>query len=397
MSQKSQVMRVPALEIQQGTRHRLYSFAVDGKRLPEITAVSRIRREDQGSLGGYQRPEVLAHVKAIRRYLETPDALMPNALVVAFDERVTFAAAKRFDGVEGTRVGHLIIPLVADGEERPGWLVDGQQRSAALRDANVKAFPVPVVGFVTGNVAEQRSQFILVNNTKPLPSGLINELLPATEGELPPTLLRRRYPAVLLEQLNLRPESPLNGLIRTPTMISGVIKDTSMLKMLEASIMDGALYRFRDPATGTGDAEAMLELLFDFWDAVATVWPDAFGLAPRKSRLSHGAGIAALGFLLDAIVDRHGDVEDLPDSEDFARGLRLVAPHCCWTSGTWEFGLRWDEVQVVPSHITMLTDFLQAVYRRETASRRRRRGTSVAVRAAAGPPRAASLAKDASH
>jgi DGQHR domain-containing protein len=381
MSQKLQVMKVPALEIQQGTRHRLYSFAVDGKRLPEITTVSRIHRQDQGSLGGYQRPEVLAHVKAIRHYLETPDALMPNALVVAFDERVTFQPAKRFDAEEGARVGHLVIPLVREGEEKPGWLVDGQQRSAALRDADVKTFPVPVVGFITGNVAEQRSQFILVNNTKPLPSGLINELLPATEGGLPPALLRRRYPAVLLEQLNLRPESPLKGYIRTPTMISGVIKDTSMLKMLEASIMDGALYRFRDPATGTGDTEAMLELLFDFWEAVATVWSDAFGLPPRKSRLSHGAGIAALGYLLDTIVDQHGKETDLPDCDDFAKGLRLVAPRCCWTSGTWEFGLKWDEVQVVPSHITMLTDFLLAVYRRETVGHTRRRASST-VRAA---------------
>jgi DGQHR domain-containing protein len=382
MSDNPQVMRVPALEIQQGPHHRLYSFAVDGKRLPEITTVSRIHRQDEGSLGGYQRPEVLAHVKAIRRYLETPDALMPNALVVAFDERVTFQLAKRFDAAEGARVGYLVIPLVSDSEEKPGWLVDGQQRSAALRDADVRTFPVPVVGFITGNVAEQRSQFILVNNTKPLPSGLINELLPATEGELPPILLRRRYPAVLLEQLNLRPESPLKGYIRTPTMISGVIKDTSMLKMLEASITDGALYRFRDPATGDGDTEAMLELLFDFWEAVAIVWSDAFGLPPRKSRLSHGAGIAALGYLLDAIVDQRDENAGLPDCDEFASELQLVAPHCCWTSGTWDFGLKWDEIQVVPSHITMLTDFLLAVYRRETVSRNRRRRRRLTSRAA---------------
>ena len=58
----------------------------------------------------------------------------------------------------------------------------------------------------SGDVREQRSQFILVNNTKPLPTGLINELLPATEGELPVALLRRRYPAVLLEQLRCRGE-----------------------------------------------------------------------------------------------------------------------------------------------------------------------------------------------
>src|SRR2546423_668325 len=124
-----QVLRLPALEIHQGPKRRLYSFAVDGKRLGEITTVSRIHRE-QRRLAGYQRPEVLAHVKAIRRYLESPGALMPNALVVAFDTRVDFKAASRIDGDESARVGHLLIPLVGEEGEKPGWLVDGQQRSA---------------------------------------------------------------------------------------------------------------------------------------------------------------------------------------------------------------------------------------------------------------------------
>lgn len=377
------VMRVPALEIHQGPERRLYSFAVDGKRLPEITTISRIHREEQGDLAGYQRPEVLAHVKAIRRYLESPAALMPNALVVAFDPSVTFEAAERVDGDETCRVGHLLIPLVGEAQEKPGWVVDGQQRSAALRDAELPSFPVPAVAFITGDVREQRSQFILVNNTKPLPTGLINELLPATDGELPAVLLRRRYPAVLLEQLNLRVESPLGGLIRTPTMISGVIKDTSMLKMLEASITDGALYRFRDPVTGDGDADAMLELLFDFWEAVASVWPDAWGLPPRKSRLSHGAGIAALGYVLDEIVDRRGEDDSMPDSDAFAADLRLLEPHCHWTSGRWDFGMNWDEIQVIPAHITALTDFLLTVYRHETTPTPRRRARSdLAERAA---------------
>ncbi|HWG07873.1 MAG TPA: DGQHR domain-containing protein DpdB [Solirubrobacteraceae bacterium] len=370
------VMRVPALAIRQGPKRHLYSFAVDGKRLGEITTISRIHREERGALAGYQRPEVLAHVKAIRRYLESPGALMPNALVVAFDTRVKFQAAERVDGDASCRIGHLLIPLVDEEGDQPGWLVDGQQRSAALRDAELKSFPVPVVSFITADVREQRSQFILVNNTKPLPSGLINELLPATEGELPVTLLRRRYPAVLLEELNFHPESPLRGLIRTPTVITGVIKDTSMLKMLEASITDGALYRFRDPVTGGGAKDSMLELLFDFWDGVASVWPDEFGLAPRKTRLSHGAGIAALGYLLDAIVDRHAEQGTLPDAEAFAADLRLIAPYCRWTSGAWDFGMKWDEIQVVPAHITALTDYLLAVYRRETsppAHRRARR------------------------
>jgi hypothetical protein len=151
-----------------------------------------------------------------------------------------------------------------------------------------------------------------------------------------------------------------------------------MLKMLESSITDGALYRYREPETGEGDLEAMLELLFDFWEAVASVWPDAWGLPPRKSRLSHGAGIAAMGYLMDAMVDRRTVGNRLPDSDTFAEDLRRLAPHCHWTAGTWDFGMRWDEIQVVPSHIAALTDYLLATYRREAQSRGRRRRSAVA-------------------
>ena len=59
---------------------------------------------------------------------------------------------------------------------------------------------------------EQRSQFILVNSTKPLPKGLIHELLPVTPAEdLPLPLLKRRYPAQLLDRLNYDPRLAAAG------------------------------------------------------------------------------------------------------------------------------------------------------------------------------------------
>src|SRR6266508_914848 len=132
----------------------------------------------------------------------------------------------------------LIIPLDEAWSEmdKPGWIVDGQQRCAAIREARVEHFPVCVTAFITDSDADQRSQFILVNSTKPLPKGLIYELLPATSGTLPTQLQVRRFPAYLLERLNHDPGSPLYRLILTPTTPEGVIKDNSVLKMLEHSI-----------------------------------------------------------------------------------------------------------------------------------------------------------------
>jgi DGQHR domain-containing protein len=134
-------------------------------------AVWRIKRGAEGHVLGYQRPEVLRHIRQIREYLETADALLPNAVVVAFDGRVRFTPSGRGRGY--SRPGTLAIAVGGAEDEKGGWLVDGQQRVAALRDAAVGPFPVCVVGFVAASTDQQREQFILVNSTQPLPRGLL--------------------------------------------------------------------------------------------------------------------------------------------------------------------------------------------------------------------------------
>jgi DGQHR domain-containing protein len=360
-------LRLPALEVRQGKR-RLYQFAIDGKRLADISTVSRIHRDDDGQIGGYQRPEVLRHVRAIRDYLESPGALMPNAIVIAFDSRVRFEPAPDVKATAGSAAGSIVIPASKpDSPDAPGWVVDGQQRVAALRDAQLASFLVPVVAFITDDLREQRAQFILVNNTKPLPKGLIHELLPDTEGHLPLALLRKRYPSKLLSLLNLLPDSPMAGAIKTPTMPDGRIRDNSILKMIENSITDGALYRYRDPQTGEGDTSRMLEVLWNFWGAVAKTWPEAWILPPRKSRLTHGAGIVSLGYVMDEITEVCSVGSEVPTTETYATHIEPLVEICAWTRGQWDFGLRehrpWNELQVTPKDILKLADLLLRVYR----------------------------------
>ena len=216
--------------------------------------------------------------------------MIPNSVVIAFDERVKFKATGRSG--PWCRLGMLRIP--SGVEVKPGFVVDGQQRLAAIRDADIAAFPMPVTAFITDDVAVQTEQFILVNSTKPLPRGLIHELLPHTSAVLPPRFHRRKLPARLVDRMNHDPESPLFGLIATPTAPRGVIKDNSMLRMLENSLNDGTLYHFRKRGDKP-DVDGMVGLLTEFWSAVKESFSDAWGLPPRKSRLMHGAGVVALG------------------------------------------------------------------------------------------------------
>jgi DGQHR domain-containing protein len=369
-------LRVPAIEVRQSPSRTLYTFAVDGKDLPLFATVSRVRRDEAKAVAGYQRPEVLSHIASIKSYLESEDPMIPNSLVIAFDSRVRFEPTQRKGRPpKVSRSGELIIPIdpsIAD-EDKPGWIVDGQQRGAAIREARVSSFPICVNAFITDDERDQRAQFILVNSTKPLPKGLIHELLPGTEAHLPRVLQLRRFPSLLLERLNYDDDSPIRNMIRTPTSPEGVIKDNSVLRMLENSLSDGALYLYRDPRTGEGDADAMLQVVKTFWAAVADIFPTAWGLPPRRSRLMHGVGIIALGFIMDAIAERF-ELEDFT-LEVVRQDLELLKPLCAWNSGSWDFGtgLRrdWNDLQNTPRDIQLLTNYLLHQYTALTWQHRR--------------------------
>jgi DGQHR domain-containing protein len=355
--------------MRQGRDRVLFAFAVDGKRVEDFAVVSRISRDEEKRIVGYQRPELIPHIAEIRAYLESANPMLPNPVVVAFAPIVRFEPFAAYDKRSDlpSVPGEIVIPLPTHDTRKAGWIVDGQQRLAAIREAAVKGFPVWVIGFVACSDSEQREQFILVNNTKPLPKGLVYELLPATETRLPAMLDKRRFPVSLLDRLNLDTDSPLKGRIKTQTMPEGFIKDDSLVKMIENSLSDGVLYRLwgRGEKPSARQTGTMLRVLKAFWSSVAAVFPDAWGKKPNTSRLLHGAGVIAMGLLMDTIADRLR-ATGIPTEEQFRTDLTAMKPVCRWTDGHWEFGpgnlCKWNEVQNTSKDIQVLANHLRVKY-----------------------------------
>jgi len=110
----------------------------------------------------------------------------------------------------------------------------------------------------------------------------------------------------------------------------------------------------------------MMEVLIAFWTAVREIFPKAWGLPPRKSRLMHGAGVVGLGFLMDAIADRHRNARVLT-SEHFREDLLPMQSEFRWTEGFWDFGpgmqRKWNEIQNTPKDIQLLANFLLLRYK----------------------------------
>ncbi|MDB4962524.1 MAG: hypothetical protein JWP01_2523 [Myxococcales bacterium] len=364
-------LQVSALRVVQDRKHPLFMFVLTANQLGELTEVSRLGRTADGDLEGYQRGEVRRHVGAITEYLNSNRGyvLFPHALILALTKPVEFTAASGVGKGDLSQAGLLTIPL-ATKHGKSALLVDGQQRSLALAKARRRDFPVPVCAFQATDLDTQREQFLRVNSTHPLPRGLVAELLPNVKTTLPARLAARQAPAALCELLNRDPRSPFHGLIRRPSYAASVrrravVSDTALMKVLEESFSTpgGALFLYRNLATGEVDMEGAAKVLFAFWNAVRATFPDAWGQSPRESRLMHSAGLRAMGKLMDRAMAT-ANTDDPKLEQRLKRELAPLKTRCSWTSGSWEDldGLDWNGIQNLPSHVRMLTDFVQRVY-----------------------------------
>jgi DGQHR domain-containing protein len=360
---------VRALHTKQGDDVDVYAFFIKGADIVKVADISRVERTETDTLKGFQRPEIRSHVKSIADYLNQGNVLFPNAIILAMSADAHFAASRgtKPSGDEGiSQTGTLTIPVYDEGK-RVAWIVDGQQRSLALAQSASKDLPVPVVGFVSDSLEIQREQFILVNKAKPLPTRLINELLPETRSVLlPRELSARRTPYEICNLLNRDTDSPFHKLIKRSSdkgNATAVINDTSVMKMIRNSMNNplGALSPYRSVGREGGDIEGMYRVLLTFWKAAKDVFPDAWGRDPRHSRLMHSAGIEAMGVLMDRIYARlSGTTEDY---NAVRKELEKVAPACRWTSGTWEsLGVAWNEIQNTTRDIKKLQDALVRAY-----------------------------------
>ena len=363
-------IRRRALRIEQNNKHPLYVFCLTGQEILSVADISRLSRDDAGKLIGYQRPHVKRHIQDIVEYLNSEDILFPNSLILALSSRVRFRASRARTGDDGLVVpGMIEIPLAKNGH-RPAWIVDGQQRALAISKSTRQDLPIPINAFVADEIELQRDQFLRVNNTKPLPRGLITELLPEVSTPLPANLQAKKIPSALCELLNSEPKSPFYRLISRASTAQdskrgAVVADTSIIKMLQESLANpsGCLFPYRNIATGETDFDTIWAILLAYWTAVKKTFPDAWGKAPSKSRLMHGAGIRAMGKLMDRVMSPvdplgHGVVSHVQHE------LRSIIPVCHWTDGRWsELGdLNWNEIQNVPRHIRTLSNVLVRTY-----------------------------------
>ncbi|EXI65340.1 MAG: DGQHR domain protein [Candidatus Accumulibacter adjunctus] len=339
----------------QSDRYTLFAFCARAADVLRFSQIDRIGRREDGSLRGFQRPQVAAHIREIRAYLERDDAVLPNSVVVAFTR-----------GVNLSREGATALIRIDASEGPVGFVVDGQQRLSALAELPEKDFEVFVSGILCESEDELRKQFILINNTRPLPKPLIYELLPTVEG-LPHRLSSRSDAAALVERLNYDEASSLRGQIKQHTNPTGVLQDTVIQKLVMASLSDGAL---RELSATEDGQEGSFQLISNFFGTVQDVFQNAWiGHTPRTSRLVHGVGVMAMGYVMEYLHAARAAFA----TEDFRPALESLRGVTAWTSGTWNFGegnqRPWNGLQFIPRDYMELSQYLLAHLKHQRAKR----------------------------
>ncbi|MDB5470149.1 MAG: hypothetical protein JWR84_1709 [Caulobacter sp.] len=346
-----------AARARQSAEHDVLTFAATAGQVLQFAEIDRVGRDEAGALSGFQRPQIAGHIREIRDYLETETAILPNAIVVAFIEGVTLED-----------LGDGICRVTIDLTHGPkGLVVDGQQRLTALSLSSRQDFQLFVSLMICRDEAELRRQFVLVNNTRPLPKSLIYELLPSVDG-LPDRMQSRALAADLTARLNFNQASSLKGQIYQHTNPSGVIKDTAIQKVLMNSLSDGVM---RLLVTETNGSKKCFDLISEFFKAVQTIFPeDWWGHKPASSRLVHGAGIQAMGFVMETLAT----LDNARTWSEFANGLAALEGRTAWTSGSWDFGngdvRHWRAVNVTSSDVALLTKHVEGIVRRDLRARR---------------------------
>jgi hypothetical protein len=197
---------------------------------------------------------------------------------------------------------------------------------------------------------------------------LIYELLPGINGA-PANLNARTEAARLIETLNFESESSLARTVKTHTNPSGIITDSALYRVIMNSAADGAI---RELAS-SGNPKAPFELVSNFYGAVATVFKDAWkNHTAKTSRLIHGTGIVAMGYVMEAIYRKTGKY----DRATFAKGLQPLVGKTAWTGGVWRFGrnetVPWDRLQNVNRDVVTLTHHLIGLLRPLKTTKKRR-------------------------
>lgn len=371
MSETRELLKRRALRLTQGGGRHVFLFSLSPADLVAIADVARSDAKSAGELLGSDRASVKQHVANIQSGVESDRGQMLTSVVLALSPETVFRGSRGPDVSDGQSfAGTLEIPLRTRSGRKPAWILDGYFRLLAFSQTKDKSFAVPVCAFIGDNPAELREQFSRIHSTHPLPANFADVLLPMGGAAISPTIAAQDLPDAVCDWLASNADSPFHNLVEPKgSGKSGTsqfpVSRAALTETIEDSLSTpyGALFPYRNIASGETDIEGLCNAVKSYWSGVMATFPDAWGKSPKKSRLMHPAGIRIMGRVMNRVLPAI-DLAATNRVPRVIRELKSIQHLCRWTSGVWEDldQLAWDRLTNSTRHVNLVANFLLRAY-----------------------------------
>ena len=272
---------------------------------------------DEGSGMGYQRPFNDRHSQDFRRYIKEPNSsTIPLTLNLRPSNKDKWSIIELESG--------LVRLVVDDNAERIMAQVDCQHRLGYLGDLPIQ---LPFMCFIGLTMREEMEVFSIINGKA---KGLSASLLDYHAAHLAKSLAQERPELFIALQLNSIEESPWYSRLNLGGKATVGLKRIVSLRMMQKAIKE---FIKATNILSTLTVEDTVNVLIDFWSAVASALPDQWA-APRHHMLTKGVGVYSLMTIAADIYIECRDSERICDRRAFTTALADFAESVDWsTSG----------------------------------------------------------------
>lgn len=304
-----------------------YIGAIESRDLVKIahSDIRRIEKREVEEYIGIERPLSAGRVAELRQFVNTVDASFPTSVILAVkSEKAEYQS----------QAGLMTI---AD-EEDVAKIIDGQHRIAGLEAFTGESFQMIATIFVDMDMEDQAMVFATINlkQTK-VSKSLAYDLYDYAVARSPQKTCHN-----IAKLLNNTENSPFLNKIKILGVATGKPAETltqatfvdRLIKYISRDPMkdrdelkrgrkphptdgaDNARLIFRDLFLAGRDAE-IAKVIWNYFDAVRTRWPQAWGTVERGNILNRTTGFGALMRLLRLAYIRFAAVGPVPKADAF--------------------------------------------------------------------------------
>lgn len=202
---------IPAIRSSMAGR-KYYSFSLRPEQLLKIAYVSHRGKGRSSDLTSYQRMMSRSRLNAIRKYVESDDAIFPTNVVLNLDSVRSFQRTNQQGSTETDTLGWLTLHPTY----RSAWVIDGQHRLfsyAGLERASSAS--LSIVAFEGLQASTQAQLFVDINGKqKSVLQSLLQELYAQLHWDAQdPAVRLRAVISMTIQRLDNMAESPFFGRI----------------------------------------------------------------------------------------------------------------------------------------------------------------------------------------